>query len=138
MHETDAHGPLPLIAFKEQLLKNREILNLAEAHFGDEFDVNLASFQSGNTHDDEFVAFLEESLGNWKGVVESVEVFEGAAPYNDTFSITIYKFGPLFFIQAMEFDDIGYFDDLNVARKEVESNFGDWIRELEERRKEES
>jgi len=58
MHETDAHGPLPLIAFKEQLLKNRLILKLAKAHFGDEFDQNLASFKSGDTHDDEFVASL--------------------------------------------------------------------------------
>lgn len=131
-------GPLPLIAFKKQLLKSRLILKLAKAHFGDEFDVNLAAWKSGDTNDDELLAFLQDSLDQWTGAVESFEVFKGAAPYNDTFDITIYKFGPLFFIQAMEFDDIGYFDDLKVARKEVESNFGDWIRELEERSKEES
>ena len=138
MPHNDAHGPLPLIAFKEQLLKNRLILKLAKSHFGDEFDVNLASWKSGETHDDEFVAFLQDSLDQWTGGVESVEVIEGAAPDNDTFPITIYKFGPLFFIKAPEFDDIGYFDKLKAAQKEVESNFGDYIRELAERREEES
>ena len=133
MHETDAHGPLPLIAFKEQLLKNRLILKLAKAHFGDEFDQNLASFKSGDTHDDEFVAFLEESLGNWKGVVESGVFFQAAAPENDFFTIRIYKFGPLFFIHADEFDDIGYFDDLNAAANRAKSDFEPLIRELAER-----
>lgn len=138
MPHNDAHGPLPLLAFKEQLLKNHEILKLAKSQIGDEFDVNLAAWKSGNSHDDELLAFLEESLGNWKGVVESGISFEAAAPENDFFTIRIYKFGPLFFIHADEFNDVGYFDDLNAAAHRAKSDFEPLIRELAERQKEES
>jgi hypothetical protein len=48
---------------------------------------------------------------------------------NDTFSIKIMQFEPVFWIQAMEFDDIGYFGTLQDAKGAAEASYDPFITE---------
>ena len=59
---------------------------------------------------------------------------EGAAPYNDTFSININRSGPLYWIRALEFDDECYFDSDKDATEYAERNVESFITALSERR----
>lgn len=65
---------------------------------------------------------------------DPVDQLQGAAPDNDTFYINICKTGPLYWIQAVEFDDECYFDSEKDAIEYAEDNFGSFITALAERR----
>ncbi len=84
----------------------------------------------GDTTD--FLEWFEEWRTN--GNEDLVFQLEGAAPYNDTFWININRSGPLYWIQAAEFDDECYFDSEKDAIEYAEDNFGSFIAALAERR----
>ncbi len=60
----------------------------------------------GDVHD-----LITELIHNESTVVDS---FEGQGCAGE-FPITIYQFGPLFWVNALEFDDVGYFDTADEA-----------------------
>lgn len=64
---------------------------------------------------------------------DCVDSLEGqAADEWDYFDISIVQYGPIFYIQANEFDDIGYFDSLEEAMGVAESEFSDAIQARKE------
>ena len=77
--------------------------------------------------------FLLDVIKDGSEVVD--DSIDGAAPDNDVFGVNIMNLGPLYWIQACEFDDIGTFDSLEDAISAAECKFGTYIEVLEEREK---
>jgi hypothetical protein len=63
---------------------------------------------------------------------EAADAIEALGSYEDTFSIVIMKFGSVYWVQAAEFDDVGYFDTIEKAKAFAESNFEPFITALNE------
>jgi hypothetical protein len=122
--------PRPADEFLEMLLKSKEVVAACRADLGSDAEVTLAEASKGNAAD-----FLDW-FSNWRteGTEELVHQIEGAAPYNDTFSININRSGPLYWIRAVEFDDECYFATEEDAVQFAESNFESFITALAERR----
>lgn len=122
--------PRPSEDFVYLLLKSEEVLTACKAELGD-----LATSvidRAGNDDTGNFLDWFEE----WRMNDHEDLVFqlEGAAPYNDTFSININRSGPVYWIRALEFDDECYFDSEKDATEYAERNFESFITALSERR----
>lgn len=63
------------------------------------------------------------------------ETISGLGAYDDEFAINIMRFGSVYWIEAMDFDDIGYFETLKAARDCAESNYEPFITALAEKTK---
>jgi len=121
--------PRPLQEFKDLLLKSKAIKNLVAEHYGPTAKARMKQFQEGNI--DDLLDLIEENKQELSGSPE--ETIEGAAPDNDVFEIELWAAGPVFWIRANEFDDIGYFSSLKDARTHAQREFEDFISELAER-----
>ena len=121
--------PQPLSAFKDQLLQSEDIQKLIAGEYGQETDAAIGRFRSGD--DGDLWDLIEENKQEISGSPE--EVIEAAAPDDDIFEIEIWSTGPVFWIRANEFDDIGYFGSRDEARRYAEMEFEDPISELRER-----
>jgi hypothetical protein len=132
MNKYRLNGPHPLITFKDKLLKKVEVIKSLKNHYGEEFELYLKAFKNGSDEDIELECILNHDL--WESSATDIS-FEGAGPEDDTFFIQIMKFGPLYFIQADEFDDIKYFDDLNCASAYAQIVYEPYITALEDRNK---
>jgi len=121
--------PKPLSAFKDQLLQSGDIQKLIAREYGPEADAATGRFRSGD--DGDLWDLIEDNKQEISGSPK--EAIEAAAPDNDIFEIHIWSTGPVFWIQANEFDDIGYFASLNEARAYAEEEFEGFISELRER-----
>lgn len=124
--------PKPLSAFKDQLLQSKEIQQLIAEEFGAEAGTALGRFRSGDAAD--LWDLIEDNKMEISGCPE--DAIEAAAPDDDIFEIEIWSAGPVFWIQANEFDDIGYFGSLIDARRYAEEEFEALISALEEREEE--
>jgi hypothetical protein len=115
--------PQPAARFLDLLLKSQEMV----AAFKKEQGSDAVSVDTG--------AFLEWFEG-WRleDSDELVHQIEAAGPENDTFSINIYRTGPLYWVRALEFDDACYFATEKDAVEYAENNFESFITELAERR----
>ena len=120
----------PAEQFLDLLLKSEEVVTACKAALGERSADVIGRAKKGDTTD--FLEWFEE----WRtdGHEDVVFQLEGAAPYNDTFWININRSGPLFWIQAVEFDDECYFDSEKDAIEYAENNFESFITALAERR----
>ena len=73
---------------------------------------------------------IYDLIRNNSVVADSLAGLSSAAA--DTFGINIMQFGSVFWIEAMEFDDIGYFDTLEDAKEAAEANYEPLITEASE------
>ena len=125
--------PQPLSTFKDQLLQSGDIQKHNAEEYGPEAEAAIGRFRSGD--DGDLWDLIED---NKQEVSDSpVEVIDAAAPDDDVFGIEIWSTGPVFWIRANEFDDIGYFPSLADARAYAEDFFEGFISELQERREDE-
>jgi hypothetical protein len=62
----------------------------------------------------------------------TVDTIEAAGGYEHYFNIEIQSFGPVYWIQASEFDDIGYFGSEKEAVEHAREEYGTYIETLEE------
>jgi hypothetical protein len=122
--------PRDITDFKDAILSSKEIHELVKKEFEEEADEKWAAFQRGEDLDDLYITISDNQTCG----CESVGGFKGAAPYNDTFSIDIWRIGPLFFVTALEFDDLAYFESLEEAEKCALSEFSSFIDALNERK----
>jgi ABC-type glycerol-3-phosphate transport system substrate-binding protein len=125
--------PQPLSTFKDQLLQSGDIQKLIAEEYGPEADAAIGRFRAGE--DGDLWDLIEDNKQEISG--SPVEVIDAAAPDDDIFGIEIWSTGPVFWIRANEFDDIGYFPSLPEARAYAEVEFESLIAELSEREEEE-
>jgi len=125
--------PKAISEFKDAILASEEIHDLVKRELGKQADEKWAAFQRGKDLDDLYDLISDN--GTCFG--EEVGGFEGAAPDNDTFPITIWRVGPLFFVTAPEFDDLKYFGGLKEADDYAGYYFSSFIDELNAREQEE-
>jgi hypothetical protein len=125
--------PRDISEFKDAILASEEIHALVKEELGNESDEKWAAFQRRENLD----ALYDLISDNGTCFGEEVGGFEGAAPDNDTFPITIWRVGPLFFVTAPEFDDIGYFRTQEEAYDYASMEFSSFIDELNERQQDE-
>jgi hypothetical protein len=121
--------PQPLQSFTNILLKSKAIKKLVTEHYGAEARQRMKQFRVGEI--DDLVELIE--INKLQLAESPVETLQGAAPDNDVFHIELCAVGPVFYIRANEFDDIGYFSSLKKARIYAESEFEGFISELAER-----
>jgi hypothetical protein len=121
--------PKPLITFKDQLLQSGDIKNLIAEEYGPEADAAIGRFCSGD--DGDLWDLIEDNKDATFGTLE-VSI-DAAAPDDDIFEIQIWSTGPVFWIRANEFDDIGYFGSRDEARRYAEVEFEGLISELRDR-----
>jgi len=127
------NGPKDISEFKDAILASEEIRALVKKELGEYADEKWAAFQRGENLDDLYDLISDN--GTCYG--EEVGGFEGAAPDNDTFPITIWRIGPLFFVTANEFDDLKYFGSLKDADDYAGDYFCSYVEELNEREQDE-
>ena len=72
---------------------------------------------------------LEDLVKNQSIEVDSIEAAGG---YEHYFNIVIQSFGPVFWIHAPEFDDIGYFGSEIEALEHAREEYATYIETLEE------
>ena len=126
-------GPRDISEFKDAILASEEIHAFVKEELGKEADEKWSAFHRGEELED-----LYDLIGdNGICVGEVVAELEGAAPYNDTFSIDIWRIGPLYFISANEFDSLKYFGSAKEAEDYAGDYFCSYIDELNERNQEE-
>ena len=61
-----------------------------------------------------------------------VDTIDAAGGYEHYFNIAIHSFGPIFWIQAPEFEDIGYFGSEIEALEHAREEYASYIETLEE------
>lgn len=100
----------------ESLLTSPEIQQFIKERYGKQSSAKLAKFQSGDTDE------LHDLLIDHKQEIAGYpEVTHQAS---DGFDVELWKLGPVFWIHANEFDDMGYFDSLAAARDYAGEQFG--------------
>lgn len=109
-------SPKPLDQFMEALLASAEIQEFIKERFSKDSAAKLAQFQSGDTDE------LHDLLIDYKQEISRYP--EETHQASDGFDVELWKLGPVFWIRANEFDDMGYFDSLTAARDHAEEQFG--------------
>lgn len=119
-------GAAPLSKFYAALSQYDKVKAAVREQFGSESEAVLDSMRNENISSEQADALhdLLADMLNEQG--EAVRSFVGRGDF-DEFSIDVMQFGPLFWIIADEFDDIGYFDDLVKASDEAKSNYEPFI-----------
>ncbi|MFY7818459.1 MAG: hypothetical protein ACOVRB_08850 [Akkermansiaceae bacterium] len=120
--------PQPLHHYKELLLHSDFVKELIQSEYEDDAQDAIDRFNAGD--DDELWDLLEDhKYDRWS----PEETIEAAGPDYDIFEIEIFALGPVFFIRANEFDEIGYFDSVSDAISYAKSEYEEWINALDER-----
>ena len=107
--------PKPLREFKDLLLKSKAIKKLVTEHYGAAAKERMKQFQAGDAGDIvDLLQLIEERKEELSTSPEAT--IDAAAPDDDVFQILIWSAGPVYWITANEFDDIGYFSSLKDAK----------------------
>ncbi len=88
----------------------------------------LVRSETWSSIEDDVVCIVFDLMANDSTVVKE---HTGIGGYGE-FPIDIYQFGPLFYIRALEFDDIGFFDSLDEAETVVYQEYACFFEESEE------
>ncbi|RFC43009.1 MAG: hypothetical protein DVB23_002834 [Verrucomicrobia bacterium] len=125
--------PQDLTTFKEQLLASPTVQDILAEHCPEGKDAAIARFRSGD--DGQFWDLIQNEMDLGSGDFETSLM--AAAPDDDVFEIEIFSLGPVFWIRANEFDDIGFFGNRQDALAYAEDFFESAIQELADREEEE-
>jgi hypothetical protein len=109
--------PLELHHFSHALQKDPTVIEALAETATPSFEEFLASSQ------------LEDLVKNHSIEVDTIEAAGGCEHY---FNIEIKAFGPVYWIQASEFDDIGYFGSEKEAVEHAREEYATYIETLEE------
>ena len=109
--------PLELHHFSQALQKEPAVIEALAENAAPSFEEFIASGE------------LENLVKNYSIEVDTIEAAGG---YEHYFNIEIQSFGPVFWIQASEFDDIGYFGSEKEAVEHAREEYGAYIETLEE------
>jgi hypothetical protein len=126
-------GAKPLESFFPSLAALPSVQTALREEFGKDAPAIIAKMKAGEPLSDEELGahdIIHDLVHNDSVEADSLEGWSSAD--NDTFGINVMQFGSVFWIQAMEFDDIGYFDKLQNAKEAAEANYGPYITEASE------
>jgi hypothetical protein len=112
----------PLKSFYPQLAQDSEVQATLKSRFAGHASSILHQMEAGTDlgDDDDTVSDLLEALVTDECC--EVDTFYGSGS-DGYFPITICSLGPVSFIRASEFDDIGYFGSTNDARSHAEDEY---------------
>ena len=119
-------GERPLSTFYDALSRDHVVIGAVEEAFGSETQDVLDGMRSGRVppdQEDELKNVLLDLLSE-KG--DPAVEFVGRGDF-DEFPITVMRFGLVFWVTAMEFDDIGFFGDVIAASEAATTNFEPFI-----------
>jgi hypothetical protein len=108
--------PKPLKDFEALLRSDPEITQLLK----EEDVTDLSEFIESGA--------LAACLNDYGSLASSIDAW-GA---DDAFQIEIYRFGPIYWIRALEFDDIGYFGSQRDAERHAAFEYSGLIEAYEE------
>ena len=114
--------PVPLESFYPQLAQDSAVQATLKSRFAGRASSILQHMEDGNDlgDDSDTVSDLLEALVTDE--CREVDTFYGSGS-DGYFPITICSLGPVSFIRASEFDDIGYFGSTNDARSHAEDSY---------------
>lgn len=131
MEEASWKGTKPLEAFYPALAQNKRDQRALRKGFGPTATGIIDKLTAGITLEgDELGAedTIADLIMNEAKVVHSIS----ARGSYDDFDINVLRFGPVFSIQAIEFDEIGYFGSKKSAISFAESEYESFISAFEE------
>jgi hypothetical protein len=129
----DIFGAKPLESFFPSLAALPSVQTALREEFGEGSSAIIAKLKAGESLSDEELGAhdtIHDLVHNDSVGADSLEGWSSAC--DDTFAINIMQFEIVFWIEAMEFDDIGYFDTLEDAKAAAEFNYEPLITEASE------
>jgi hypothetical protein len=123
----------PLESFFPSLVALPSVESSLRKEFGKDASAIIAKLNAGEPLSNEELGahdIINDLVRNDSVMVDSLAGWRSA--YNDTFSIDVMQFGSVFWVEAQEFDDIGYFDTLEKAKDAAEFNYEPFITEASE------
>ena len=129
----DIFGAKPLKSFFPSLAGLPSVQAALKEEFGKDGLTVIAKMNAGETLSDEELGahdIIHDLVHNNSVVADSLAGWSSAS--DDTFPINVMQFGSVFWIEAQEFDDIGYFDTLEEAKDAAEANYEPTITEASE------
>jgi hypothetical protein len=131
VEEASWRGTKPLEAFYPALAQNKRIQRTLKKEFGPAAMGIIDKLTAGIPLEGDEVSAedtIADLVMNGAKVVHSI----GARGGYEDFDINILRFGPVFSIRAIEFDEIGYFDSKECAISAAESEYEGFISALDE------
>jgi hypothetical protein len=129
----DIFGARPLESFFPSLAALASVQTALIKEFGKDGSTIITKMKAGESLSYEELRAhntIHELVHNDSVVADSLAGWSSAC--NDIFSINVMQFGSVFWIEAPEFDDIGYFDTLEQAKGVAEFNYEPFITEASE------
>jgi hypothetical protein len=133
MSAINIFGAKPLESFFPSLAALPSVQTALRDEFGKDGSAIIAKMKAGESLCDEELGAHDtiHELVRYNSVVaDSLAGWSSAC--DDTFPINVMQFGSIFWIEAPEFDDIGYFDTLEEAKGAAEANYEPFITEASE------
>ncbi len=127
----DIYDARPLESFFPSLAALASVQIALREKFGKVASVIVAKMKAGEPLSDEELGAHDiiHDLVHSNSI--AADFFEGwSSARHDTFPISVMEFGIVFWIEAPEFDDIGYFYTLEDARDAAEFNYESLITEV--------
>lgn len=119
----------PLESFLEELLQKQKVKEEIYTSLGKEMGSNFfLAFEKGNASQDDMNTVHDIVLDFLPDNYKTEDEYTGRSN-GDCFPILIKSLGPVFWVDAQEFDRIGYFRSLSDARICVEEEFADFLTE---------
>jgi hypothetical protein len=123
----------PLETFFPSLAVLPSVQTALSEEFGQDASAIIAKMKAGESLSDEELGahdVIHDLVHNNSIAADSL--YGWSSSINDTFAINIMQFETVFWISAMECDDIGYFDTLQDAKESAEANYEPLITEASE------
>src|SRR5262249_44142524 len=128
MSAINVFGAKPLESFFPSLAELPSVQTALREEFGKDGSVIIAKMKAGESLSDEELGahdIIHDIVHNNSVVTDSLAGWSSAD--NDIFPINVMQFGSVFWIEAPEFDDIGYFDTAKDAKEVAEANYERFI-----------
>jgi len=133
MSAINIFGANPLESFFPSLAALPSVQTALREESGKDGSAIIAKMEADESLSDEELGvhdIIHDIVHNNSVVTDSLAGWSSAD--NDTFPINVMQFGSVFWIEAPEFDDIGYFDTLEEAKDAAEFNYEPFITEASE------
>lgn len=118
----------PITQFIEELLSSNEVLAAIRKHHGREASEWIAEVRDGDP------SLLETFISENKYDIapDPVKILEATGAYDDPFEVRIHRIGPIFWVAANEFDDVGYFRSLVDAESYADDEYSSFLNQPED------